>query len=158
MLTYSNINDILETFASQHAQIRNSHEGSPFDIDEIQNVNGAYMVYEIGPITGGGEQGADWRITVFFMSQVGQTNQPSNEREVKNEAILQAMDLLSYWNKYAQGAYVSADQNQDIEFDKDTWSIDPFKERFNSLYAGAMLTFDIRGTFDYNRCAIPINP
>ena len=89
------------------------------------------------------------------MSQVTEVNDKSNSDDVINESILQAMDFVSYLERYGLKGFASEDSNEDIEFQK-KWSIAPFEERFNSLYSGAMLTFSLSGSFDYNRCQIPL--
>lgn len=153
MLTYKNIKSIIAQFATNHPQIRNQHEGTPYDVDEIQQVDGIYLVWTIGGLNANGESGATWDMTIFIMSQVSEVNSTSNESSVKNDCSLVAMDFVSFLAKYNYGLFAD-DKDIDVEFQKN-WRIDVFKERFNSLYSGAMLSSSIVGSFNYDRCNIP---
>jgi len=153
MLTYKNIKTIIEQFATSHAQIRENHRGNIYDIDEIKQVDGAYLVWNINGLVSNGVNGANWSMTMFFMSQVSEVNSIANTESVKNECSLMAMDFVSFLAKYNYGLF-TADRDYSIEFNKE-WNIELFEERFNSLYAGAELNVSLIGQFDYDRCAIP---
>ena len=56
MLTYRNIKAIINQFARSHAQIRNWQKGNPFDVDEVQQVDGAQLVWECSGITPEGKK------------------------------------------------------------------------------------------------------
>ncbi len=157
MLTYKNIQILIEQFAENQPQIRNFHRGNPYDVDEIQQVDGAYMVWQIQSVIPNGNTAASWQMTLFFMSQVTEINDPSNSENVQNEAQLQANDFISFVDKYNYSQFTT-DKDFVVQFDRTSWNIQLFEERFNSLYAGAMLTLGIIGGFDYNRCAIPVIP
>lgn len=154
MITLRNIESVLTTFATKHLQVEEILQGTPYDVDAEQQVNGVQMLWSLDSLSGIAENGVSYNLTAFFMSQGTEQNE-KNENDVRNECIMICSDLMNYLDKYNYSVF-SADRDLNVELVK-TWAITPFKERFNSLYAGAFVQFQILSDYSYNRCIIPEN-
>ncbi len=153
MITLKNIKGILETFASNHGQIRNIVKGNPYDVDAIQQVDGVQMLWSDEGLLASGENGATWSLSAFFMGQVTKINDDSNSVSVQNECALICSDLINYLSAYNYAAFTN-DKDLDVEIVKN-WNISTFEEKFNSLYSGAFVQLSFLASYNYNRCLIP---
>ena len=144
----------MEQFQTSHSQIRNIVMGNPYDVDSLQKIDGVQMLWNIDTISATGDNACSYSLVAFMMSQVTVVNDPTNEYWVQSEAILQCSDLLNYLSNYNYSQF-TGDKNVNVDLQK-TWTISPFKERFNSLYSGAFMQFQIVSNYSYNRCIIPI--
>lgn len=156
MITLKNIISILNQFASEQSQVREILRGTPYDVDERQQVNGVQMLWSLDSLSANGENGISYNLTAFFMEQVTEINNPTNTESVMNECIWICTDLINYLEAYNYAAFEDTDKNLNVQLDK-TWFINPFEERFNSLYSGAFVTFSLQSNYNYNRCLMPKN-
>ena len=155
MITLKNIISILDQFATDQSQVTEILRGTPYDVDETQQVNGVQMLWSLDSLSANGESGISYNLTAFFMEQVTEVNNPTNTESVMNECILICTDLVNYLEAYNYTAFEDTDKNLNVQLDK-TWFINPFEERFNSIYSGAFVTFSLQSNYNYNRCLIPI--
>ena len=79
-------------------------------------------------------------------------NTASNEVDVQNECSLIALDVMSIFENYNKAEWSDKDVN--LVLNK-TWSIQPFTERFDSLYSGAAISMSVSTNYGYARCQIP---
>lgn len=156
MITLKNIISILDQFATDQSQVREILRGTPYDVDETQQVDGVQMLWSLDSLSANGDNGISYNLTAFFMEQVTEVNNPTNTESVMNECILICTDLVNYLEAYNYTAFEDTDKNLNVQLDK-TWFINPFEERFNSLYSGAFVTFSLQSNYNYNRCLIPMN-
>lgn len=154
-LTIKNIVSIIEAFAQEHLQINKVLKGNIFDIDLEKYVSGVYFIWDITAMNGTGTNGLTYSLDIFVADNVSDINTYSNEVSVQNECTLIAQDFLAVLRNYNATNYKSVDK--DLMFDlADGWSLVPFKERFDSMYAGTSLSLNITTGFSYNRCVIPM--
>lgn len=118
------------------------------------------MLYEIvsnNPLRDnpGDARGQIYNIAVFIVDQVSESNNVSNEDDVKNECNLIAKDLLSFFQWFGADGY--SDKNVSA-FRNSGWSIEFIEERMSGLYAGVFLQFSLQSSFSYRRCIIPMDP
>lgn len=144
----------MSQFATNHEQVREIIKGTPYDVDAKQEVDGVQMLWNEEAYSANGENGASWSLSVFFMSQVTQINNDSNDTDVRNECVLICSDLINFFQAYDYANWSDIDKNVHVEIQK-SWSTNTFKERFNSLYSGAFVQFSINSSYNYNRCNIP---
>lgn len=160
-LTYKNIKTIIATFASNHLQIANEHQGGIYEIDEIKNVKGFYLIWDVidnlplvsAPGQKQGIGGQIFTIETYILDYVSEINTTSNIDDVKNEAHLIAHDMLSVFQNHNKSGY------DDLSVDMtlgDDWSIQFTEERASGLYSGVVLTFSLKTNFNYQRCLTPM--
>ena len=83
---------------------------------------------------------------------VTEINTETNEVSVQNECCLIALDIMSIFENYNKTSW--ADLNVALVLNKN-WSIQPFTERFDSLYSGAAISMSVSSAYGYARCTIP---
>jgi hypothetical protein len=60
---------------------------------------------------------------------------------------------MSIFENYNKASY--ADKDLNLVLNK-TWSIQPFTERFDSLYSGAAINMSLSSAWGYARCNVPV--
>ena len=103
---------------------------------------GSYLIYDIVNITPNGFNGIDYSLDIFLCDNVTEINTESNEVGVQNECCLIALDIMSIFENYNKASY--ADKDLALVLNKN-WSIQPFTERFDSLYSGAAISMSLNG-------------
>jgi hypothetical protein len=151
-LTIKNIRTIMEGIKSEHPQIHTILKGNIWDVDLTKDVTGSYLIYDIVNITPNGFNGIDYSLDIFLCDNVTEINTESNEVSVQNECCLIALDIMSIFENYNKATY--ADKDLALVLNK-TWSIQPFTERFDSLYSGAAISMSLSSAYGYARCKIP---
>lgn len=142
----------MELIKSEHPQINTILKGNIFDVDLTKDVSGVYLIYDVVNITPNGFNGIDYTLDMFLCDNVTEINNNSNEVSVQNECCLIALDIMSIMENYNKASY--SDKDLALSLNKN-WSIQPFKERFDSLYAGAAINMTISSAYGYARCKIP---
>ena len=143
----------MELIKSEHPQINTILKGNIFDVDLTKDVSGAYLIYDVVNITPNGFNGIDYTLDLFLCDNVTEINNNSNEVSVQNECCLIALDIMSIMENYNKATYT--DKDISLALNKN-WSIQPFKERFDSLYAGAAINMSLSSSYGYARCKIPV--
>ncbi len=143
----------MEGIKSEHPQINTILKGNIWDVDLTKDVTGSYLIYEVTNITPNGFNGIDYAIDLFICDNVTEVNTESNEVSVQNECCLIALDIMSILENYNKASY--ADKDLALVLNK-SWSIQPFTERFDSLYSGAAISMSLSSSYGYARCKIPI--
>ena len=151
-LTIKNIESIMEGIASEHLQINTVLKGNIWDVDLTKDVTGVYLIYEVTNISPNGFNGIDYSIDIFLCDNVTEINTATNEVSVQNECSLIALDIMSIFENYNKTSW--ADKDLNLVLNK-TWSIQPFTERFDSLYSGAAVNLSLSTSYGYARCTIP---
>jgi hypothetical protein len=152
-LTIKNIESIMEGIASEHLQINTILKGNVWDVDLTKDVTGVYLIYEVTNIAPNGFNGIDYSIDIFLCDNVTEINTATNEVSVQNECSLIALDMMSIFENYNKTSW--ADKDLNLVLNK-TWSIQPFTERFDSLYSGAAVNISLSTSYSYARCQAPI--
>lgn len=143
----------MELIKSEHPQINTILKGNIFDVDLTKDVSGVYLIYDVVNITPNGFNGIDYTLDVFLCDNVTEINNNSNEVSVQNECCLIALDIMSIMENYNKSTYT--DKDISLALNKN-WSIQPFKERFDSLYAGAAINMSLSSSYGYARCKVPV--
>lgn len=143
----------MEGIASEHPQINTILKGNVWDVDLTKTPSGSYLIYEIASITPNGFNGIDYSLDIFLCDNVTELNTDSNEVSVQNECSLIALDIMSIFENYNKTSW--ADLDVALVLNK-TWSIQPFTERFDSLYSGAAISMSLSTAYGYARCKIPV--
>ncbi len=151
-LTIKNVQSIMEQIASEHPQINTVLKGNIWDVDLTKDVTGSYLIYDVANIASNGFNGIDYSLDLFICDNVTEINTESNEVSVQNECCLIALDIMSIFENYNKASY--ADKDLNLVLNK-TWSIQPFTERFDSLYSGAAISMSLSSAYGYARCEIP---
>lgn len=152
-LTIKNVQTIMEEIANEHPQINTILKGNIYDVDLTKNVTGSYLIYDVVSIAPNGFNGIDYSLDIFLCDNVTEINTETNEVSVQNECCLIALDIMSIFENYNKSSYV--DLNLALVLNK-TWSIQPFTERFDSLYSGAAINMSLSSAWGYARCNVPI--
>jgi hypothetical protein len=151
-VTIKNIRSIMDGIASEHKQINTILKGNLWDVDLTKDVTGVYLIYEVASIAPNGFNGIDYSLDMFICDNVTEINTATNEVDVQNECSLIALDIMSIFENYNKTDW--ADKDLHLVLNK-TWSIQPFSERFDSLYSGAAINMSISTGHGYARCNVP---
>ena len=143
----------MEGIATEHPQINTVLKGNIFDVDLTKTPSGGYLIYDVVSIAPNGFNGIDYSLDMFLCDNVTEINTDSNEVSVQNESCLIALDIMSIFANYNKTSW--ADKDLNLVLNK-TWSIQPFTERFDSLYSGAAITMSLSTGYGYARCKIPV--
>jgi len=154
-LTIKNIFSIMQGIASEHPQINTILKGNIWDVDLTKDVTGVYLIYDVVSIAPNGFNGIDYSLDLFICDNVTELNTATNEVSVQNECSLIALDIMSIFENYNKADW--ADKDLNLVLNK-TWSIQPFAERFDSLYAGAAINMSLSTSYSYARCQLPVEP
>lgn len=152
LLTIKNIASIMGYIASQHRQINTVLRGNLWDVDLTKDVTGVYLIFNISNIVPNGFNGVDYSVDIFICDNVSEINSSSNSMSVQNECSLIGLDIMSIFKSFGKGEY--ADKNVATVLGAN-WSIQPFEERFDSLYSGVAISLTLSSAFGYSRCDIP---
>jgi len=142
----------MEGIASEHPQINTVLKGNVWDVDLTKDVTGVYLIYEVTNIAPNGFNGIDYSLDVFLCDNVTEINTATNEVSVQNECSLIALDMMSIFENYNKSSW--ADKDLNLVLNK-TWSVQPFTERFDSLYSGAAVNVSLSTSYGYARCQVP---
>lgn len=154
LLTIKNIASIMGYIASEHKQINTILRGNLWDVDLTKDVTGVYLIFNISNIVPNGFNGVDYSVDIFICDNVSEINSSSNSMSVQNECSLIGLDIMSIFKSFGKGEY--ADKNVATVLGAN-WSIQPFEERFDSLYSGVAISLTLSSAFGYVRCDIPTN-
>jgi len=152
-LTIKNIRSIMDGIASEHPQINTILKGNIWDVDLTKDVTGGYLIYDVVSISPNGFNGIDYALDLFICDNVTEINTESNEVDVQNECSLIALDVMSIFENFNKTEW--ADKDVHLVLNK-TWNIQPFTERFDSLYSGAAISMSVSTNYGYARCKVPI--
>jgi len=151
-LTLTNIKTIMEKFATDHLQINAVLRGDFLDIDRTKNPSGVYLVYDIVGINPAGDSGITYAVDVLICENVTEINNDSNSLYAQNESMFIGLDLLAVWQNY--NAVSWTDKNIIVELEKN-WGMQPFEQRFDSLYSGIQMNLNLTTGYSYARCVVP---
>jgi len=151
-LTLTNISSIMETFATDHKQINAVLRGDFLDVDRTKNPSGVYLVYDIVSINPAGDSGITYGIDVLICENVTEINNSTNSLYAQNEATFIGLDLLAMWQNYNAASW--GDKDLIVELEKN-WGMQPFEQRFDSLYSGIQMNFNLTTGYSYARCVVP---
>ena len=140
-LTIKNIRTIMDQIKEEHPQINTILKGNVWDVDLTKDVTGSYLIYNVVNINPNGFNGIDYSLDLFICDNVTEINTESNEVSVQNECCLIALDIMSIFENYNKSSY--ADKDLALVLNKN-WSIQPFTERFDSLYSGAAISMSLK--------------
>ena len=143
----------MEGIATEHPQINTVLKGNIFDVDLTKTPSGGYLIYDVVSIAPNGFNGIDYSLDMFLCDNVTEINTESNEVSVQNECTLIALDIMSIFANYNKTSW--ADKDLNLVLNK-TWSIQPFTDRFDSLYSGAAITMSLSTGYGYARCKVPV--
>ena len=143
----------MEGIATEHPQINVVLKGNIFDIDLTKAPSGGYLIYDVITISPNGFNGIDYSLDMFICDNVTELNTETNEVSVQNECTLIALDIMSIFENYNKTSW--ADKDLNLVLNK-TWSIQPFTERFDSMYSGAAINMSLSTGYGYARCKVPV--
>jgi len=152
-LTLTNISSIMETFATDHKQINAVLRGDFLDVDRTKNPSGVYLVYDIVSINPAGDSGITYGIDVLICENVTEINNSTNSLYAQNECTFIGLDLLAVWQNYNSVSF--ADKDLIVALEKN-WGMQPFEQRFDSLYSGVQMNINITTGYSYARCTVPV--
>ena len=143
----------MDGIASEHPQINTILKGNIWDVDLTKDVTGGYLIYDVVSISPNGFNGIDYALDLFICDNVTEINTESNEVDVQNECSLIALDVMSIFENFNKTEWTDKDVH--LVLNK-TWNIQPFTERFDSLYSGAAISMSVSTNYGYARCKVPI--
>jgi hypothetical protein len=143
----------MQGIASEHPQINTILKGNIWDVDLTKDVTGVYLIYDVVSIAPNGFNGIDYSLDLFICDNVTELNTATNEVSVQNDCSLIALDIMAIFENYNKADW--ADKDLNVVLNK-TWSIQPFAERFDSLYAGAAVNMSLSTSYGYARCQVPV--
>jgi hypothetical protein len=145
----------METFATEHPQINAVLRGDFTDVDRTKNPSGGYLVYEVVSVNPAGDSGITYAIDVLICENVTEINNESNTLFAQNECSFIGLDLLAVLENYNAISWV--DKDVIVELQKN-WAMQPFEQRFDSLYSGIQMNMNITTGYSYARCKVPVTP
>lgn len=148
MITKIALRDIFNTFAENDPRI-NFWEYAVNHLWEVdKDLESDGVVQWVNSIQGTVSNNiARLNYQVFMMDLVNTKKDNSDEVESDTHTIL--LNLLSYLELHSQ------EVGKMFSLDKQSITIEPFREKFDSMYAGNILTLAINVPFNYNTCIIP---
>ena len=151
MITKIELRDIFNTFASTNAEIDyyNYAVNHLWEVDKDLESNGVvqWVNSKVGSVSGTISR---LNYDVFLMDIVNIEN--DNSDEIESDTARIALDFLSNLDQY------STVTGKMFSIDRNSITIEPFRERFDSTYCGNILSFTVKVPFNYNTCLIPVNP
>lgn len=146
VLTYNQIMQRFETFATNHYQINSFGNGDLWEVvehDQLKDFNYPLMWVEDQPaITEDKIIELTFRIFIINLVQKDE----SNENEVKSDTLSICLDVISDWVMQTDEIQITVDKNTNLT---------SFTERFNDELTGWWMDLKLRVPFKYNKCDIP---
>lgn len=144
MKSRNQIKKIFSEFASNHIQINTFGYGQEFEQQALEGV--IYPLLWVIP-TAYQINGVDNNYSYQIMVADRVRKDESNEPDVDSDTDIIIKDLISYLYKYCR-------QNE-LEL-LDTFTINPFWEKWSDEVTGVFTDVIIQDTFDYDACNLPI--
>ena len=141
-LTYNEVVQRIEDWASAHKQLNHFQEADPWEFNTSGNTEFPAMLLQNQPGTVG-DKVYTYNFTAFFMDLVDDGER--NEREVKSDMQLIALDFVAQLTN----------TGYEWQFDRSGKSVIPFTERFDSEVTGWTIDIGLSVPFDWNKCQIP---
>lgn len=151
MTTLTQIFDLIETFGTDHAQIRKVLFGDISDVDNTSPSNGIVLRYFPDP-SNFIQRVLQMQIIIEFMDQA--LDDESNVKDIMNDTIWAALDFIAYMNRIGQGV-TEGQQVYEFTVDKDNIQLIPFNDRYESNYWGWQMLIRFNMPFDLDKCQIP---
>ena len=148
MITKIKIKDLFKWFGDNHEQVNDNayYVNHLWEVDkDLANLGVNMIVSSIqSPVSG---NLAKYSYEVFLMDAVN--IKEDNSAEIESDTFSIALDLISFFDQY------DYQTNEVFSLDKNVTSIEPFREKFDSQYAGNILRMTLNIPFNYNTCQIP---
>ena len=141
-LTYNEVVQRIEDWASAHKQLNHFQEGDPWEFNTSGSTEFPAMLLQPQASTTG-DKTFTFNFTAYFMDLVDDGER--NEREVRSDTQLIALDFTAQLTN----------SQYEWMFDRSTKSVIPFTERFDSELTGWTIEIALTIPFDYNKCQIP---
>jgi hypothetical protein len=142
----------MDNIASEHKQINTVLKGNLWDVDLTKDVTGVYLIFNVVSINPNSFNGIDYSVDLFLCDNVSEINSKSNSTSVQNECSLIGLDIMSIFKNYNKNTWADKDIAVVLS---NNWSIQPFEERFDSLYSGVAINMTLSSAYGYSRCSIP---
>jgi len=157
MLSYNQIIEKFEEFATNHFVIESYGTGEAFQIVEhnkLKNRKYPMMWVEDQPFPFS-KQDVVYSFRVYFLAQVATlknatttTLEQTNVVEVKSDMLQAAQDLMSFW--------VQDHNYAELDIDKNTLAT-PFHDTLEDSLTGFYIDIKLEQAFTYNSCIIPMS-
>lgn len=151
MITKIEIKDLFEWFGNNHLQINynNYAVNHNWEIDKDKISDGVVMwvVSVDAPLS---KNVISYNYEVYIMDIVD--IKQDNSSEIESDTQLIALDLLSWFDQYPYTV------GKVFTLNKSNSSISPYREKFDTQYAGNMVRISLNVPFNYNVCQIPFEP
>lgn len=147
-MTLNQIIEHFKTFYELHLQVKQFNFGEASSNDNVKNIDGVVMWVWVDPNAGNvSETELTYSFQVAFMDVLN-TND-DNMQDVLSDTLQICLDFIAWLDRYAESAL-------DYSYERQA-NIQPFKDRFESDYAGNVVGVRIDIPFSYDKCQIPLS-
>jgi len=145
-ITYNQIIEEFQTFATDHTQISEFANGDLWEV--VQHNKLTDFKYPLMFVTDGAANLGEGFITNSFSILVMDKAVEEFENEVKSDTLLTLLDCLAYFDKlYTDNwKYVSIEKSGSAE---------SFTERFDDTVTGWTININLKQPLQYDECQIP---
>lgn len=145
-MTLNQIIDHLKAFQENHLQVKHYIFGNNASIDNEKDIDGVLMWVFVDAQGGRiSETQFTYNMQIAFLDVLNPDDE--NLEDVLSDTLQIAQDLAAWLDRYSESAL-------EYSFNRVS-SIQPIRERFESDYAGHIITVAIDMPFPYDKCQIP---
>lgn len=145
-MTLNQIIDHLRAFQENHLQVKYYLFGNNASLDNEKDIDGVVMWVWVDAQGGRiSETQFTYNMQVAFLDVLNPDDE--NLDDVLSDTLQIAQDLAAWLDRYSESAL-------EYSFNRVS-SIQPIRERFESDYAGHVITLAIDMPFPYDKCQIP---
>jgi len=157
--TYRGLLELIQRFADNHNQVKYFQVGSPFDMDWAKKTDGVilFALLERSSVREGYET-FSMRVLIMDLLSTGKElieGERQNGEDVINDCLLIADDLLATLDKINYEVEDIINLSYAVALTKNSIQRNAFYQRFENLYAGVDMTFDMQVPYDFDFCSIP---
>jgi hypothetical protein len=145
-MTLNEIIGFFQAFKDVHLQVKYFIFGDSSYIDNVKDIDGAVMWVFVAQNSGRiSETSLTYSFNVGFMDVLNKDDE--NMQDVLSDTLQIATDFAAWLDRYSEGAY-------EYTFTRAS-NINAFRDKFESEYAGHIITVDIELPYPYDKCQIP---
>jgi hypothetical protein len=135
-------------FADLHLEVKHFLFGESSENDNVKDIDGVVMWVWVDPNAGNVNQTElTYSFQVAFMDVLNTDD--NNMEDVLSDTLQISLDLIAWLDRYAESAL-------DYSYDRAS-NIQPFKDRFESDYAGHVVGVRLDYPMSYDSCQIPLS-
>ena len=147
-MTLNQIIAHFRTFSELHLEVKHFLFGESSENDNIKDIDGVVMWVWVDANAGNVNQTElTYSFQVAFMDILNIDD--DNMEDVLSDTLQISLDFVAWLDRYAESAL-------DYSYDR-TSNIQPFKDRFESDYAGHVVGVQLDIPFSYDSCQIPLS-